>query len=293
MKKNINCEHIDIKFLPNLTKPKMVISLDGWMDGGDVSTGTVKLMMQQFKAVSFADMPADDFYIQNFPGNMEISSLFRPQVEIIEGMIENCAHFKNTFYVSEDKNLVLFLGREPNLKWEEYVESVFCVCRKLNVEEIYFAGSVAGLTPHTREPKIFCTVSDRNQKDEMKRLGLILANYEGPASIINYMILEAGKNNIKMASLVAEVPAYVQGYNPRCVKTMAKCLGKLLDIHIDLDKLRAVSDEFEKKLNKIIDTEPELAENIRKLEEDYDKNIFNTQMGDLKNWLHSRGIEVD
>jgi len=39
--------------------------------------------------------------------------------------------------------------------------------------------------------------------------------------------------------------------------------------------------------------QPELAGNIGKLEEDYDNEIFNNEMGELKHWLEQQGIRVD
>ncbi len=67
------------------------------------------------------------------------------------------------------------------------------------------------------------------------------------------------------------------------------CMG----VQIDLDDLRAISDEFEKKLNDIVEEQPELANNIQKLEEDYDNEIFDSEMGDLKTWLQQQGIRLD
>ncbi len=67
------------------------------------------------------------------------------------------------------------------------------------------------------------------------------------------------------------------------------CMG----VQIDLDDLRAISDEFEKKLNDIVQEQPELANNIQKLEEDYDNEIFDSEMGDLKTWLQQQGIRLD
>jgi len=36
-----------------------------------------------------------------------------------------------------------------------------------------------------------------------------------------------------------------------------------------------------------------LAANIQKLEEDYDNEIFNNDMGDLKDWLQQQGVRLD
>ena len=67
----------------------------------------------------------------------------------------------------------------------------------------------------------------------------------------------------------------------------------MLGLQISLDRLRAMSDAWEKRLNDALEREAELAKHIRKLEEDYDNEVFDTQMGDLKEWLQRRGVRVD
>ena len=57
--------------------------------------------------------------------------------------------------------------------------------------------------------------------------------------------------------------------------------------------MRETSDEFEKRLSDAVQEQPELANSIGKLEENYDNEIFNHEMGDLKKWLEQQGIRVD
>jgi proteasome assembly chaperone (PAC2) family protein len=92
---------------------------------------------------------------------------------------------------------------------------------------------------------------------------------------------------------VATTPAYVQGDNPKCIEAVTRRLAGILGLQIELDDLRNVSDEFEKKLSEVVQEQPELAGNIRKLEEDYDNEIFDNEMGDLKKWLQQQGIRLD
>jgi proteasome assembly chaperone (PAC2) family protein len=96
-----------------------------------------------------------------------------------------------------------------------------------------------------------------------------------------------------MATLVALIPAYVQGRNPKCIEAVTRRLMGILGVQLDLEDLRTISDEFEKKLNDIVQEQPELAGNIQKLEEDYDNEIFDSEMGDLKTWLQQQGIRLD
>jgi len=276
-----------------LHDPRLLIGLSGWMDGGNVSTGTVKLLAEELDARKLAEIEPEEFYIYNFPGSMELAAMFRPHTRIKNGLVLSCETPKNIFFCDEKNNLILLLGKEPNLRWAEYIDCIFSLCRKFGVKMIYFIGSVAGLVPHTRQPRFSCSVSDKKLKETMGQYGVRFSNYEGPASIITQLTTQAKQNDLGMATLVAEIPAYVQGHNPKCIAAVAKRLANILDLHLNLDKLRSIGEQFEKKLTEIVQAQPELATHISRLEEDYDNEVFDTEMGDLKEWLEQRGIRVD
>jgi len=278
---------------PKLNSPRLLVGLSGWMDGGQVSTGTVKGLIERLKAERIAEIEPEGFYIYNFPGSMEITSLFRPHTKIKDGLITSYEVPRNVFFCSEENDLILFVGKEPNLQWREFADCIFSLCSEFNVRTIYFIGSVAGLVPHTREPRIFCSVSDAELKEDFEHYGVKFTNYEGPASIVTYLTTNSRGRDLKMVSLVATIPAYVQGDNPKCIEAVTRRLAGILGLQVELDDLRDVSDEFEKKLSEVVQEQPELATNIRKLEEDYDNEIFNSEMGDLKQWLQQQGIRLD
>ncbi|HCO95588.1 MAG TPA: hypothetical protein DIU00_16845 [Phycisphaerales bacterium] len=286
-------DKLNIYNRPKLRNPRLLLGFSGWMDGGEVSTGTVKCLVDKLGAEQFAEIKPKGFYIYSFPGSMEITALFRPHTKIKDGMIESYEIPVNTFFCSEKDNLIIFLGREPNLIWEEFAECIFSVCSEFGVEMIYFIGSVAGLVPHTREPRLFCSVSHADLKETFQHYGVKFTNYEGPASIVTYLTANCSKRNIKMVSFVAAIPAYVQGGNPKCIEAVTRRIAGMLELEIDFADLMTMSDEFEKKLDDVVQEQPELESNIHKLEEDYDNEIFNNEMGDLKTWLEQQGIRVD
>ena len=96
-----------------------------------------------------------------------------------------------------------------------------------------------------------------------------------------------------MINLVAEIPAYVEGRNPRCIEAMIKYLATLLKLQVNLEEMRLIADELEKKLNIAIEDKEELLEHIQKLEENYDQEVFDADLGDLKHWLEGQGIRLD
>lgn len=278
---------------PRLKRVKMLFGLSGWMDSGEVSTGTVKCFIEALGAEKIAEIMPEGFYIENFPGTMDFSAMFRPYTKIEGGLITKLEWPKNLFFCDPKNNLILFTGREPNFGWKEFSQCIFSVCTEFGIEEIYFVGSVAGLIPHTREPLYSCSVSDEQFKQTFKKYGMRFSDYEGPASIVTYLTAEASRYDISMVSLVATVPAYVQGNNPICIESVIRHISTLLGVHIDMKKLRSTSEEFEKRLSEVVDSQPDLAGHIRRMEENYDNEIFDDQMGDLKQWLVKKGIRLD
>lgn len=271
----------------------MILSFSGWMDGGEVSTGTVEYLAEELEAVTLAEIRPNDFYIYNFPGSMEFSALFRPHCRFEDGILKEYEEPKNTFYYSLPDDLILFSGKEPNLKWHEFADCILYLINLFNVEEIYFIGSVSGLVPHTREPHFTASVSREALKDRLKDHNIRFSGYEGPGSLTTYLMHRAAKEHLDMINLVAEIPAYLQGRNAKCIEAIIKRLAKILKLEVNLDQLRAISDEMEKKLDELIGEHSELDEHIRKLEENYDRELFDTDLSDLKDWLERKGIRLD
>src|SRR5512143_25272 len=100
---------------PVLEQGTLVLAFSGWMDGGDVSTGTVRRLVHLLDAEEIAEIDPELFYIYNFPGSMEITALFRPHVDIENGLVKSVDMPENKFYAHDPAHLMLFVGKEPNL----------------------------------------------------------------------------------------------------------------------------------------------------------------------------------
>jgi len=272
-------ESLRIYSKPKLKNPRMIIGFSGWMDGGDVSTGTIQYLKFKLQAKKFAEIDAQKFYLFNFPGAMLETAQFRPYTKIHDGLIIDFQYPQNEFFYDEKNDLILFSGKEPNINWDEYANCIFEVAEEFGVKKIYFVGSVAGPTPHTRGIRISCSVSGEKQKTELKEIGIRFTNYQGPASLTSLLTRLSSEKGIEMTNFVAEIPVYIQTRNPKGIKAVTEKLVQLLKIDIDLTDLSVKSTHFEKKIDGLVHKQPLLAAQIKKLEENYDKEFFKEKGG--------------
>jgi proteasome assembly chaperone (PAC2) family protein len=267
-------EILSIHGSPQLKQATLVLAFTGWMDGGNVSTGTVRHFVELLAAKPIAEIDPEPFHIYNIPGSMEVAAMFRPHVVIADGLVTNIALPTNTFYCHPSANLVLFVGAEPNLRWRTFGECIFRLAREVRVERIVFVGSFGGPVPHTRLPRLYVTCSDVRLLPEMEQYAVRRTGYEGPGSFTSYLMTQAKRVGLDMVSLVAEIPGYLQGTNPASIEAVARRLAKLLKLRLDLTPLRAASTAWELEVSQVVEQNEELAETVRKLEDAYDNELI-------------------
>ncbi len=259
---------------PALHQTTLVLAFDGWMDGGSVSTGTVQRLVDLLEARPLAEIEPDTFYLYNFPGPMELAALFRPNVEIEDGLIKTIEMPSAQFFVHEAANLVLFLGKEPNLRWPTFADCMLEVIGAVGVRRILFVGSFGGSVPHTREPRLHVTCSHADMLPEMEPYAVRRSAYEGPGSFSSYLMTRVQEIDVRMATLAAEIPGYLQGPNPVCIEAVTRRLAKILRLPLDLAPLRTASTEWELAVTAAIEKDEEMAEKVREMEEAYDNDLL-------------------
>jgi proteasome assembly chaperone (PAC2) family protein len=260
--------------VPRLPNGTMLLALTGWMDGGLVSTGTVRSLMDGRPLERVAEIDPDPFYIFNFPGSMEVAAVFRPDVKYEGGVITEFELPENTFHADAEANLLFFVGKEPNLRWPTFAEGIFEVARRAGVGRIIFIGSFGGAVPHTREPRLFGSVSDVTLLPLLKEQGIKGSDYEGPGSFASYLLYHAAERGMEMISLAAEIPGYLEGLNPLSIEAVSRRLAKMLNVPLDMDKLRRASNEWEAEVTALVEKDEKLAGTVRKLEEQYDNELI-------------------
>lgn len=257
-----------------LSNGTLLLALTGWMDGGDVSTGTIRQLMAERKLSEIGEIDPAGHYIDNFPGSMELAALFRPTVKYVDGMIESFEMPSNRIWLDATANMAFFVGKEPNIDWTGFADTLFDLCEKLDIGRIIFMGSFGGAVPHTREPRLYGSVSDRALLPLLSKFGLKPTEYEGPASFATYLLSRAPSHDLEMLSIAAEIPGYLTGANPLCIEAVTRRLARLLNLPVKLDTLRQESTAWELEVTEAVQKDEDLVKTVRKLEAQYDDELI-------------------
>ncbi|MGO8688795.1 MAG: PAC2 family protein [Thermoguttaceae bacterium] len=274
----INSEILKIHQLPPLENANLVLAFTGWMNGGEVSIGTVQHLVNLLGGKPVAEIDPEPFCIYCAPGPMEVAAMYRPHVEIEEGLVKKIDLPTNTFYCSAPVNLLLFLGQEPHLRWPTFGECMVQLARRADVRRIVFIGSFGGPVPHTRLPRLYISCSDAGLLPEMEQYGVRRTGYQGPGAFTTYLMTQAKAAGLEMVSLVAEIPGYLQGTNPASIEAVTRRLIKLLGLHLDLTPLRKASTAWELEVSQVVEQNSELATTVHTLEEAYDNERLNVDL---------------
>jgi proteasome assembly chaperone (PAC2) family protein len=259
---------------PHLEDATLLLALTGWMDGGSVSTGTVRQFMGNREVDEIARIDADPFCIYNFPGSMDVAAVFRPHVRYEDGRVLEINMPQNAFFCAPEAKLVFFLGQEPNLKWQAFADCIFAVCREVGISRIIFIGSFGGSVPHTREPRLYGSVSHEHLKQVLRDNSVTASDYEGPSSFATLLLAQAPPHDLEMLSFAAEIPGYLEGENPVSIEAVTRRMARILSLPVNLEKLRRTSDEWESKVTSEVEKDEKLAVTIRELEEQYDNQLI-------------------
>ena len=251
----------------------MVLAFTGWMDGGDVSTGTVRRLVDLLGTQPIAEIEPEPFYIYHFPGSMELTA-FSSSRQGRGGSDQVHRHGHQHLLLPRGRQPGSVPGQGPALRWPTFGACIFDLAYQVRARRILFVGSFGGSVPHTREPRLFVTCSTDALLPEMERYGFRRSVYEGPGSFTTFLQAQAAGAGLEMTSLVAEIPGYLQGTNPLCIEAVTRRLAKILRLPLDLASLRAASTQWELGVSRAIEENDELAQRVRQLEEAYDSDLL-------------------
>lgn len=255
---------------PSLHAPYMIAGFAGWPNGGGVSTDVVDFLCSYLAAERMGEITADDLYVHTSPF---LAS--RPVVTIRHGVVKGLRFPTNDLFAWQGNgrthDLILLSGIEPDVHWQQFADAIRDCIQRFGVSRLYTIGGYLDYAPHTRVPRISAVTTHETLLEELTAYDVDLTDYEGPTSIQSYLLSFCRQWGIDGISLWGSTPSYIQGAYPKVTQCMLELLSKMWRLPLEFDLLEEQTAELETSLHEQIDSNPELADYIKRLEHAYDQ----------------------
>ncbi len=245
---------------PTLERPVLIAAFRGWNDGGQAASLALGYLAKTWEAERFADIDPEGFF------DFQVS---RPQVTLVDGQTRRIDWPETLFFHARppgfDRDVVLLLGIEPNVRWRTFTDLVVGLARELGVELVLTLGALLADVPHTRPPPVTGSASSAELVEE---LGLQLSRYEGPTGIVGILHDACTNAGLKSASLWAAVPHYVSlAPNPSAALSLCQRLSDLLGSPIQTTELEEARETFITQVSEAVSTDADTTAYVEELEQ--------------------------
>src|SRR3954453_6119183 len=284
---------LNVSFRPELRRPVLVAAFRGWNDGGQGASLAAGYLAKEWEGARFAEIDPENFY--DFQAT-------RPHVALEDGLTRKLDWPDNGFFHAQipgtDRDAVIMLGTEPNLRWKSFSALVLGLVQELGVERTVTFGSLLADGPHTRPAPVTAAATDQKLMEE---LGLEPSRYEGPTGIVGVLLDACRKEDISSLSLWAAVPHYVSlAPSPRAALALVRRFAELEHFDLDLDELEQAADEYSEQVSEAVSSDADTASYVEELERRVDmlsaeENLpsGDTLAAELTRFLRERDEEDD
>jgi predicted ATP-grasp superfamily ATP-dependent carboligase len=276
-------EHITIEATPRLRAPTMIAAFQGWNDAGGAASLAAGYLRVATDAERFAVVDPDPFidYQQT-----------RPTVTLLDGQVRKVEWPETEILASEDADIVIVLGPEPNMRWRAYTDAICGLASQIGVGLVVTLGALLADTPHTRPVPVSSTASD---EELIAQLALTRSNYEGPTGVVGVLHDACARAGLRSASLWAATPHYISATpNPRAAVALLERLSELVGTPGPSGELVRAASEYAVRVAAAVAEDPELAGYVEQLEsaaDEEDPPTGEDLARDFERYLREQGGE--
>jgi len=245
--------------VPQLRSPILVCAFRGWNDAAGSASAALGAVADSFDPRLVAEIDPEEYF--DFQAT-------RPTIVLSEGRPRSIEWPQNELIAvrvpGAERDLVLFDGTEPNLRWRTFSEAVATAADALGVEMVITLGALVAEVSHTLPVPITGLASDEQLIEE---LDLQRSNYEGPTGIVGVVHDCCNQIGMTSASLWAAVPHYVAAVpNPKAALALLRRLEGLTGIAVDATELEEETASYEEQIGRAVAANPEIAELVERIE---------------------------
>ena len=257
-------EHVEWSEQPDLNNAILLAAFTGWNDAGDAATEAVGYLSRRYECRRVATIDPEYFY--------DFASV-RPNVRL-EGDERRIDWPVNEVRVGElhdGRPLITVLGIEPRLRWRTFSEALVTIAGQLSVKTVVTLGALLTDTHHQAPVDV---IGASNNEVINLELALPPTQYEGPTGIIGVLNDTFHRANFDSLSFWAAVPSYI-GHNPspKAALALVQRVVDFLDIPLGATDLQIAAASYDRQINELVDSDPNLAEYAQQLLDDTDEEF--------------------
>lgn len=256
-------DYINSYASPELRNPVLIAAFAGWNDASEAATFAARVLIQQWQARKMAEIDPEEFFV---------FTESRPHVRVAGRFQRRVDWPANEFYYhidpEGDRDYVVLVGSEPQLKWRTFTNAVLGFCRRQGIKTVVTLGGLVGDVPHTMPVRLSGIGTPTWLARKMRRMGIKATRYEGPTGIVGVLNAACARKRLVTASLWALSPEYLSASpNPKVALALLETLERLFDVKVELTDLRALETQFDRQVAEIVAEDSELQDYVRALEE--------------------------
>jgi hypothetical protein len=248
----------------NDASPVLLYAFDGFIDSGiaaGLAIGDLVSQPDSQRLVSFNTDELVDYRSRRPPMAFSAegwSGYHEPQLGI------------DLVHDADGSPFLLMYGTEPDSRWEAFTDAVIEVVETFDVRLAVGMHGMPSGAPHTREWKV---TGPGNASELVERIaGRSDATLQLPGSamaLTEYKLREVGRD---AHTFVVHVPHYLtQMPSPIATAKLMKEVGAATGLNFDLSRLQEGANVQREQIDQQIAEQPELADAIKKMEDEYDR----------------------
>jgi predicted ATP-grasp superfamily ATP-dependent carboligase len=238
-----------------LEKPALIVA---WLeDAGGLGIRTVDYLIEALGCREFGEILPEGFF---------------PMAGV--NVVDDVAQFpQSKFYISDERNLVIFRSNIPRTGWHGFLNAVLDVAgHDCDVSEIYTLGAMISPAAHTAPRLLISIVNQKEVKEGLESYNVMTGtDYETPPgqkpTLSSYLSWLAGQREIRGVNLWVPVPYYLLSVDdPRACKRLVYFFNSKYDLGMDFTKLDEQIAQQDDRIASLFQRSPESEAFVRRLE---------------------------
>jgi len=238
-----------------LEKPVLIVAWEE--DASNLGVRTVDYLIEGLGCREFGEILPEGFF---------------PMAGV--NVVDDVAQFpESKFYISDERNLVIFRSNIPRTGWHGFLNAVLDVAgHDCNVSEIYTLGAMISSAAHTAPRLLISIVNQKEMKEELEPFNIMTGtDYENPPgqkpTLSSYLVWLARQRNIRGVNLWVPVPYYLVSLDdPRACKRLVYFFNSKFDLGVDFSALDAQISQQNSSIADLFQRSPEIESLVRRLE---------------------------